>query len=242
MLLGGTDESTHRLGCYFAPDTTFSWRFPNAVLVILALMLLAGTFFSEFHNLYLAGICLTFHLVPESPRWLVSQNRGEQALQILSKLHHDRNDAGDQFAHRELALIQRQHQIDAANTSRDGKWALFTVKTYRKRLILACMIMAAGQDVGALVINNYSVLLYARLGVSNTMALVLGALFVTVGMCAGFVTAYISDKIGRRYAIGKLQITHETYHLTGNSWWSCRHYFCFRNSDGPHWKVYQRAK
>ncbi|EXJ91552.1 hypothetical protein A1O3_00100 [Capronia epimyces CBS 606.96] len=168
-------------GCYHAPSTTFSWRFPNAVLGLLGLVLMTGTFF-----------------IPESPRWLVQRDRGEQAYAILRKLHHDPHDPDDHFARRELALIQRQQAADAAVLAQDGKWQLFTAKTYRKRFILAFLIMAGGQNNGTLVINNYTVLLYRSLGLDNQMALMLSAIYNTLAAIANFAGAYCSDKIGRR--------------------------------------------
>ncbi|CAK7223967.1 hypothetical protein SEUCBS140593_005414 [Sporothrix eucalyptigena] len=171
-------------GCYYAEGTSFAWRFPNAVLCLVALILLAGSFF-----------------IPESPRWLVQHDRNDEALAILCKLHHDRTDAEDQFAKRELLLIQNQLDLDRQTIENGGRWQLFTMKTYRKRIILALAILAGGQDIGGLVINNYSVLLYETLGLSNAMALLLGAVYVTVGMCCNFGGAFISDKIGRRVAL-----------------------------------------
>ena len=39
---------SNRFGCFNASSTSFGWRFPNAVLLLLALLVLAGTFFGMF--------------------------------------------------------------------------------------------------------------------------------------------------------------------------------------------------
>jgi MFS family permease len=90
--------------------------------------------------------------------------------------------------------------------ARDGKWQLFTTKTYRKRFILAFLVMAGGQNVGTLVINNYTVLLYQSLGLNNEISLMLSALYNTLAAIANFVGAYYSDRLGRRKALSKFMI------------------------------------
>ena len=105
-------------------------------------------------------------LAPESPRWLVSRGKDEKALAILCRLHHDSADPDDHFARRELGLIKLQLDVDSTAIATDGQWQLFTKSTYRRRLILAAMVMAGGQSTGVPVINNYNTLLYDSLGLT----------------------------------------------------------------------------
>ncbi|KAK6368175.1 hypothetical protein LTS17_009916 [Exophiala oligosperma] len=170
--------------CFHASETSFGWRFPNAVLVILALCVLGGSFF-----------------IPESPRWLCSRGQDQKALEILCRLHHDKHDPEDHFAHRELGLIRKQLEADRVALLTDGKWQLFTKQTYRKRFILALMLLVGGQNVGVLVINNYNTLLYQSLGLSNSEALIVGAGYNTWAMIANFAGAMFSDRLGRRKAL-----------------------------------------
>lgn len=121
-------------GCFWASGTSFGWRFPNAVIVFWALLLLAGTFF-----------------IPESPRWLASKGREDEALQILSRLHHDPNDSQNTFAEQELVTIREQILEDQKQQKLGGRWQMFKEKTYRKRLILSCMVAVGSQNTGILV-------------------------------------------------------------------------------------------
>jgi len=99
--------------CYTDRTSSFAWRFPQTVFGLLALCLLAGTLF-----------------VPESPRWLVTKSRDEEALKILCRLHHDRNDPQDTFAHQELSLIHRQIAEDKSQQEVHGKWQILTLSRH----------------------------------------------------------------------------------------------------------------
>jgi hypothetical protein len=84
-------------------------------------------------------------------------------LHILCRLHRDKSDPEDHFAHRELGLIKKQLEVDRVALLTDGKWQIFTKKTYRKRLILAFMLLAGGQNVGVLVSEYFLVSIAAQI-------------------------------------------------------------------------------
>jgi MFS family permease len=165
--------------------------------------LLIGSFFGEL-SLPLSDFQVTDLLpVPESPRWLVSKGQDEKALAILCKLHHDRADPEDQFAHRELRFIKSQLEIDFQMITELGQWQLFTIPTYRRRSILGFVLMMGGQNIGVLVINNYNTLLYQSLGLSNMEALAVSAAYNTWAAFANMGGAIVSDRLGRRKALRK---------------------------------------
>jgi hypothetical protein len=95
--------------------------------------------------------------VPESPRWLVTRGDETKALSILRRLHRDPKDPQDGFARKELALIHKQITHDKVQVQEQGRWQMITQETYRKRLILACVVIIGTQNTAILVrrIPNY---------------------------------------------------------------------------------------
>ncbi|KEF51066.1 uncharacterized protein A1O9_12882 [Exophiala aquamarina CBS 119918] len=165
----------------FHSSSSFAWRFPNAILIILALCFFAGTFY-----------------MPESPRWLVLKDRDDEALKILRRLHHDPSDPQDSFARRELRLIHKQIALDNRALQEGGRWQLFTEPTYRRRIILSILVVVGTQNTAILVITNYNALFYQSLGLSNSEALITSAGFQTWAVIWGFLGLPLSDRVGRR--------------------------------------------
>jgi hypothetical protein len=134
---------------------------------------------------------------------LVTKGREQEALRILCRLHRDPNDPEDSFAHRELNLVCKQIAEDNRAMQEGGKWQLFTKPTYRKRIILSCLVVIGTQNTAILVINNFNALLYQSLGLSNSEALITSAGYNTWAMLANFMGAPMSDRFGRRKLLRK---------------------------------------
>jgi hypothetical protein len=111
------------------PETSaFSWRFPLAFQCLPCLILISGMMF-----------------FPESPRYLVEHDRAEEALVVLKKLHYDgSNDEWIQTEFNEIKLT-----IDAERAITAPGWrVMFTVPTWRTRLMHATLIQMFGQMTG----------------------------------------------------------------------------------------------
>jgi hypothetical protein len=121
--------------------------------------------------------------LPYSPRWLLEQERDEEALAVIKKLHgnigHD-----DTFFRAEF--YQMRDQLRFEKSQEKTTWGeLFTRKTYRKRLILAILVQAFTQLSGINVINYYQTDLYKGLGMrGHTVTLLAGY----ISPCAIFET------------------------------------------------------
>lgn len=80
-------------------------------------------------------------LLPESPRWLVSRGKDEQAFKILAK-YHANGDEQDEFVRHEFAELKASIANDSSGK---GRWAqLFNTKSARKRtaISMACGIFS----------------------------------------------------------------------------------------------------
>ncbi|KAF7880349.1 uncharacterized protein EAF02_007195 [Botrytis sinoallii] len=99
--------------------------------------------------------------LPESPRWLVANDRHEEALDIMAKYHGEGN--------RSSPLVQlelREMMEEISKTGADKRWwdfrELFDTREVRYRTMLTCAIALFGQwtgNAGAGIKNNHTQLL-----------------------------------------------------------------------------------
>ncbi|KAF2236985.1 MFS general substrate transporter [Viridothelium virens] len=171
--------------CYFSSQkSSFGWRFPIAFQCAPALLLLAGS-----------------PILPFSPRWLLQQDRPEEAYAVLRRLHVSKEDPDGKEASREFYQMRKQLELDRRIKEKTGAFDVFMTPANRKRALCAFMLMFGFEFTGILVITNYGVLLYEQLGLSGYMPLLLSAIYVTITFPGNVFTALYVDKIGRRKII-----------------------------------------
>ncbi|QKX63227.1 uncharacterized protein TRUGW13939_10396 [Talaromyces rugulosus] len=165
-------------GCSYTSGG-FQWRFPFAFQCLPALIILIGIFW-----------------LPYSPRWLLEQERDEEALAVIKRLHgHQGED--DTVIRGEFYQIREQLRFEKAQYV--AGWSdLFTRANNRKRIILAVLVQAFTQLSGINVINYYQTDLYKGLGMTGHTLTLLAGVYGLVGPLANVVCLYYVDSWGRR--------------------------------------------
>jgi len=130
-------------------QSDWSWRLPSILQALPSLIQIGFAF-----------------TVPESPRWLVSKDRHEEALQILIKYHAE-GDASAELPHLELAEIQAALKIE--NESRARGWGeLFQTKGMRHRSLVAAALGLFVQFSGNNLISQYFVPIAEKIGITSS--------------------------------------------------------------------------
>ncbi|KAF2732768.1 general substrate transporter [Polyplosphaeria fusca] len=161
------------------PTSAFSWRFPLGFQAIPCIMLICGIMF-----------------FPESPRHLIETDRADEALVVLKKLHY--NGSNDDWIQHEFNEIKLTIEAEKELTAPGWK-ILFTVPTYRTRLIHATLVQVFTQFTGINVIGYYQTIMYHDLGITGNRALLVSGIYNVVGPIFNlFFITLLLDRVGRR--------------------------------------------
>lgn len=165
----------------FTPSGELAWRLPIACQIIFALIVVVIVF----------G-------VPESPRWLYKEGRGEEALQVLCDVYDcgpdDAKVIKEQTEVLDVLALERQHG--------EYKWSqLFKrddVQTGR-RILLAYGMQFMNQVGGINLVVYYapSALEY-NVGLSYNLALLIGGFVETMFFFGSLFPTFFLDFVGRR--------------------------------------------
>ncbi|MCP4310496.1 MAG: sugar porter family MFS transporter [Bacteroidetes bacterium] len=159
------------------------WRPMLWVGVIPALILFIGMFF-----------------LPETPRWLMSKGREEEARKILDKIE----DA--EIIDSSISVMKSDIAIDASKAS----WKELFKPWLRNALIIAMGIMFFQQFVGINTVIYYSPKIFLAAGFEGAEAAIAASVIVgVVNVLFTILSLFIIDKLGRRklYFIGLSGIT-----------------------------------
>ena len=154
-------------------------------------------------QLVCAAIMLTGSIwMPESPRWLVTKGRHEEALTVLERLHgsHVTSESDDDevpFYRREFNQIEAQIRLEQENPQL-GIVAILKRPSYRRRLFIILFFFMFQQLTAIIPLQNYQVILYQSLGISGKIPLVLVGVWGTLGVIFACGGAYFFDTLGRR--------------------------------------------
>ncbi|KAL4961083.1 general substrate transporter [Aspergillus stella-maris] len=162
-------------------SSTWAWRLPSLLQFIPSL---------------LAAICVPF--VPESPRWLIGQDRNEEALEVLMIMQGKGNiDAGK--ANDELNGIRDTIVREAAEYTGNPYREFLSTKANRKRLVIIVSFGLMIEMFGNFIISYYLTKILDQAGITNTktqtqVQVIINCWSFAIAICGSFML----DIIGRR--------------------------------------------
>ncbi|KAJ7459844.1 general substrate transporter [Mycena latifolia] len=161
-------------------NTSASWRAPFAIQIILS------TFFIFFS-----------YFIPESPRWLMSVGRKDEAWLILGR-YHGNGDVNAPLVVLECKEFEDSIQLDASRKPWWDYTGLFRTRSARYRsfliVLIACCVQWSGSGLSA-----FTVVLLANDHVNTqNLRFILSLVSNILGAFGGFCGAVVSDKVGRR--------------------------------------------
>jgi hypothetical protein len=136
--------------------------------------------------------------VPESPRWLISKERYDEALNILAKYHAngDRDNITVQFEWQEIKETLRLEYVAKKSSS---YLDFMKTKGNRYRLMLLVAMGIISQYSGNAIISNYSNLLYTSMGItSENQKIPLNGGQTLLSLLVSLFAAMLVDRFGRR--------------------------------------------
>ncbi|KAH6651694.1 general substrate transporter [Truncatella angustata] len=116
--------------------SNWGWKIPSLLQMCPSLMQIAFVWF-----------------IPESPRWLITKDRSDEAYAILAKYHAE-GDREAEFVKAEFAQMETTIHLELESSKKS--WAdLFATKGMRRRLLVSCMLGLFTQWSGNTLISYY---------------------------------------------------------------------------------------
>ncbi|QRV98587.1 Sugar (and other) transporter [Ceratobasidium sp. AG-Ba] len=132
----------------FDMKNNWSWRIPSLLQAVPSLIQISFIYF-----------------IPESPRWLISKGRRDDAFEILVKYHAE-GDRESEFVKAEFAQIESTLQTEMENAKRGWK-ELFATPGMRRRVIIASFLGLFTQWSGNGMISYYLKRILEGVGITN---------------------------------------------------------------------------
>ncbi|VUC30246.1 unnamed protein product [Clonostachys rosea] len=168
----------------FRIDGSASWRIPSALQALPSVIQL-----------------ITIWFVPESPRWLVSKGRKEEALAMLTK-YHGEGDAGDPvvlFEYHEITTALEAEEEMAQHTYFGALKEFVTNPGNRRRLAVMVWAAICSQMSGNAFVSYYLAPILSSVGLTSDLNQTL--VNATMQMVSWFSAMYFAtfpEKFGRR--------------------------------------------
>ena len=173
--VGGLLANYIALGCSYH-DELGQWQWKIVVLMQI------------FPPLFL---CSTIFLCPESPRWLIWQDRHEDAARELRKVRKP-DEIELELRHIQEAIVYEQSQ--GKSTLRQ----MWNDKSIRKRLFMVLWMNFGQQITGQGSLSSYSGIIYKQVFKNKNTIILINALNSVCGIIFVLSATFLSDRWGRR--------------------------------------------
>jgi len=177
--LGSIIAAWTTYGTFRIPNT-WSWRIPSILQAAPATVMILFIFW-----------------VPESPRWLISRDRHEEALQILGKYHGEHN-VDDELVQYEFQEIKETIALEAT-LNKHGISELWATKGNRHRMLICIAAGLFSQWSGNSLVSYYINLILDNIGIKDQdTKLVINGVLNIWNMIVACGMAFAVDRFGRR--------------------------------------------
>ncbi|KAI0784889.1 hexose transporter [Abortiporus biennis] len=155
------------LGTFNMPST-WGWRIPSILQICPSLLQLTFIWF-----------------LPESPRWLISKGKGEEAFAILAKYHAE-GDLNSEFVKAEYAEIESTLELEMEHAKKSGWKEIVGTPGMRKRVLICSFLGLATQWSGNGLTSYFLSPILENVGITDNREKNLINLAMT---CWGFINA-----------------------------------------------------
>ncbi|KAF8591256.1 hexose transporter [Ramaria rubella] len=167
-------------GTFFI-NNSWSWRIPSAIQALPSVLQVFLIWF-----------------VPESPRWLISKGREEEARNILGYWHGNGNDQ-DPLVEFEFQEIKAAIELDRTVAARVGYKSLFSTPGNRKRMRIIIALAFFSQWSGNGLVSYYLHAVFDTIGITNTtIQLLINGILQIWNLFWAVGAGLLCDRIGRR--------------------------------------------
>ncbi|KAL6702388.1 hypothetical protein ACN47E_002339 [Coniothyrium glycines] len=163
-------------------ENSWSWRIPVLLQLLCPVLALPG-----------------FFMTPESPRWLISKDRVEEARRILA-IYHAGGDENDPLVNYQMVEIETTIATEKAQQSSASYMDMFKTPGNRRRLFISVTLGIFTQWVGNGVVSYYLPLMLNTVGITATSDQTLISACLNVwNLLFAIAAALCVDKLGRRF-------------------------------------------
>lgn len=165
----------------FRINSTWAWRIPSILQALSSIL----------------QICLCF-LIDESPRWLIAQERDEEAEKLLVK-YHANGDSSSSFVTVEMEEIRTAIRLENEAMQSTSYLSFFKTRGNRHRFFIILAVGFFSQWSGNGLISYYLTLILNSIGYrSQSTQTLINALLTLWSMLWGVVFSLVVNRIPRR--------------------------------------------